>query len=84
MRKTTYRKLKKKLYNVLEKITKIEQIDLLIIDLDKKETIFDLTRFMVFIEELEQKSKTENINIDDFKNQLLLIKKYVDELDTLI
>lgn len=79
-----YNDLKTKLHSYLAIIQKEEPMALEFLDLNKKDILIDLTRFMVFIEELEQKEKNKEMKKSDAKKQLLMIKEYLNELEQIL
>lgn len=79
-----YKEIKEKISNSLKRIINIDELYFIDVEIDKKETIKDLTKFIVFIEEIESKSKHEGVKITKFKEQLLIISSYLIELEKIL
>lgn len=80
----TYSKLKKDLVTALISIKRLEVDYLLEKDIEKNEVIEDLTRFMLFFEELEEKESKGQAKYSDFTNQFNQIAKYLKELSSML
>lgn len=76
----SYKKLKKDLIILTNRIAETEEVSLLFNGLDKIEILIDLRRFVVFIEELEQKIKKDSLDVKSFKEQFIIIRDYLEEL----
>lgn len=80
----TYSKLKKDLLTGFMSIKRMDEKDLKNRDIDKEEVTEDLTRFMLFLEELETKENRGEAKYTDFTNQFNQINNYLKELSILM